>query len=179
MKYKNQIRRNGFGIAESIVSISLLFGIIIYSVYFSSLRFSNIYRSNLIRSINKEIERDIEKLKLAFWSIDYDQTSKSYKNDISYCNDFTEKIINLENWNIDPNTKNIYEQTWIPGPERSKIFKGENIKISRVLNINYPKNIYSLNKSIASINYRVQLENKNLYWLSIELIPESHSWCQT
>ena len=178
MKFKKETNLNGFGIAESIVSISLLLGIIIYSVYFSSLRFSNIYRSNLIRSINKEIERDIEKLKLEFWKIDYDETKKTYNNESIYCNNFTDKILNLASWKIDPNSENIYEQNWTPGPERSKIFSGKNIIISRILNIKSPNNIYSLNKSIASIEYVVKWESKNLYWLNIDLVPESHSWCK-
>ena len=57
------VNDKGFGLVDSILSISLLAGIITYGVYFSSLRLNTVYSSNLIRSINKEIERDIERLK--------------------------------------------------------------------------------------------------------------------
>ena len=51
---------NGFGLVDGIISLSLLAGIITYGVYFSTLRLGTVHYSNLIRSINKEIERDIE-----------------------------------------------------------------------------------------------------------------------
>ena len=65
---------NGFGLVDSILSLSLLAGIITYGVYFSSLRLSTVHSSNLIRSVNKEIERDIERLKLDLWSLFYNKT---------------------------------------------------------------------------------------------------------
>ena len=61
---KNRFNSNGFGLVDAILSLSLLAGIITYGVYFSSLRLSTVHSSNLIRSVNKEIERDIERLKI-------------------------------------------------------------------------------------------------------------------
>ena len=63
------LKKNGFGMVDSILSISLLAGVITYGIYFSSLRLGTVHSSNLIRSINKEIERDIERLKLDLWSM--------------------------------------------------------------------------------------------------------------
>ena len=79
-----------------------------------------------------------------------------------------------------PNLRIFDCTVWLkPQPNRIyKIFSGKNIIISRILNIKSPNNIYSLNKSIASIEYVVKWESKNLYWLNIDLVPESHSWCK-
>ena len=63
---KSKPNINGFGLVDSILSLTLLAGIITYGVYFSSLRLSTVHSSNLIRSVNKEIERDIERLKLIY-----------------------------------------------------------------------------------------------------------------
>ena len=64
---KDKRVKNGFGLVDSILSLGLLAGVITYGVYFSSLRLGTVHTSNLIRSINKEIERDIERLKLDLW----------------------------------------------------------------------------------------------------------------
>ena len=74
---------NGFGLVDSILSLSLLAGIITYGVYFSSLRLSTVHSSNLIRSVNKEIERDIERLKLDLWGLLYNKTEGIYDT-VSY-----------------------------------------------------------------------------------------------
>ena len=70
---KSKPLENGFGLVDAILSLTLLAGIITYGVYFSSLRLSTVHSSNLIRSINKEIERDIERLKLDLWSLFYNK----------------------------------------------------------------------------------------------------------
>ena len=70
---KSKSNNNGFGLVDSILSLTLLAGIITYGVYFSSLRLSMVHSSNLIRSVNKEIERDIERLKLDLWSLFYNK----------------------------------------------------------------------------------------------------------
>ena len=35
-----------------------------------------------------------------------------------------------------------------------------------------------LNNSIASIDYKVEWGSKNEHWLSIDIVPEAHSWCE-
>ncbi len=168
---------NGFGLADAIVSLSLLAGIITYGVYFSSLRLNTVYSSNLIRSINKEIERDIERLKLDFWSLFYDTNEKKYiisKND---CDDFSKSIINLQSLQINSSLNNRIIESWRPGPERSKVFTGDKILITREITISPPIKDELLNLSIANLNYRVEYGDKKLHWISIDLTPEAHSWC--
>ena len=75
---KNRFYNYGFGLVDAILSLTLLAGIITYGVYFSSLRLSTVYSSNLIRSVNKEIERDIERLKLDLWSLFYNENEGKY-----------------------------------------------------------------------------------------------------
>ncbi len=72
----------GFGLVDAIVSLSLLTGVITYGIYFSSLRLSTVYKTNLTTSINKEIERDIERLKSDFWGL-YFEESETCKGE--YC----------------------------------------------------------------------------------------------
>ena len=76
---KSQPNNNGFGLVDAILSLTLLAGIITYGVYFSSLRLSTVHSSNLIRSVNKEIERDIERLKLDLWSLFYNKDEGKYE----------------------------------------------------------------------------------------------------
>ena len=75
----NRFYDYGFGLVDAILSITLLSGIITYGVYFSSLRLGTVHSSNLIRSVNKEIERDIERLKLDLWSLFYNQNDGKYE----------------------------------------------------------------------------------------------------
>ena len=162
---------NGFGLVDAILSLALLSGIITYGFYFSSLRFSTLYSANLIRSINKEIERDIERLKLDFWSTSYNEDNKKYIITNNECNDFSQKIINLPS--INENVK-----SWRPGPDRSKVFSGKNVLITRELRISSPIENEFLNNSIASIDYKVNWGSKSEHWLSIDIVPEAHSWCE-
>ena len=91
---------DGFGLVDAILSLTLLAGIITYGFYFSSLRLSTLYSANLIRSINKDIERDLERLKLDFWSSYYNEDNKKYMITDNECDDFSQKIINYEHkWN--------------------------------------------------------------------------------
>ena len=69
---------SGFGLVDAIVSMSLLIGVITYGIYFSAARLNTVYNSNLTRSINKEIERDIERLKSDFWSMGFDKYDSQY-----------------------------------------------------------------------------------------------------
>ena len=69
LSFKNIKDNYGFGLVDAIVSMSLLTGVITYGIYFSSLRLSTVYDTNLTTSINKEIERDIERLKSDFWGM--------------------------------------------------------------------------------------------------------------
>ena len=169
---------NGFGMVDSILSISLLAGVITYGIYFSSLRLNTVHSSNLIRSISKEIERDIERLKLDLWSMSYDKDSGEYISSNETCSDFSEEITNLPSWVVDSSSENEMIQSWRPGQERSKVFSGGKVLITRELNISPPINNESLNNSIATLNYRVQWGENNKHWLSIDLTPEAHSWCE-
>ena len=177
----------GFGLVDAIVSMSLLTGVITYGIYFSSLRLSTVYNTNITNSINKEIERDIERLKLDFWGM-YFEESESCKGEYcledgnrlssNLCKDFTQDIIDLKSWNIQEKSSNLTLQSWKPGKKRSKIFTGEPVTISRELLISSPLDEPLLNKTIASISYRVIWSDKNIHWLSILMSPEAHSWCE-
>lgn len=165
------IKEDGFGLVDSILSLALLAGIITYGFYFSSLRLSTVYSANLIRSINKEIERDLERLKLDFWSSYYNKDKKNYMINNDECDDFSQKIINLPNINA-------MVKSWRPGPDRGKVFTGKNVLITRELQISSPVKNEFLNNSIASIDYTVNWGSKNEHWLSIDIVPEAHSWCE-
>ena len=164
-------KEDGFGLVDAILSLTLLAGIITYGFYFSSLRLSTLYSANLIRSINKEIERDLERLKLDFWSSYYNEDNKKYMITDNECDDFSQKIINLPNING-------MVKAWRPGPDRAKVFTGKNVLITRELQISSPIENEFLNNSIASIDYKVEWGSKNEHWLSIDIVPEAHSWCE-
>ena len=177
----------GFGLVDAIVSMSLLVGVITYGIYFSSLRLSTVYKTNLTTSINKEIERDIERIKSDFWGMYFEQ-SESCQGEYcltnggrlssDLCKDFTQDIFDLKSWNIEGKSSNIRVQSWKPSGKRSKVFTGKPITISRELIINSPLEEQFLNKTIANINYRVIFPNKNIHWISILIAPEAHSWCE-
>ena len=176
-RVKNE-NNKGFGLVDSILSISLLAGIITYGVYFSSLRLNTVYSSNLIRSINKEIERDIERLKLDLWSLNYDKNNKKYLVNETDCLDFTDNIIALPSWKTEINSGSDFVQSWRPGAERSKVFSGKKVIITRKLNMTSPVENESLNNSIATITYGVEWGGNKKNWMSIDLSPEAHSWCE-
>ena len=175
---KNRINNNGFGLVDAILSITLLSGIITYGVYFSSLRLSTVHSSNLIRSVNKEIERDLERLKLDLWSLFYNQNEGKYELSDLECSDLAANIINLPSWNTQGNTSGQISQSWRPGEERSKVFSGNKVLITRELSISPPIDDESLNNSIGTINYRVEWGVENKHWLSIDLGAEAHGWCE-
>tara|TARA_Y100001968_G_scaffold255545_1_gene241700 strand:- start:115 stop:714 length:600 start_codon:yes stop_codon:yes gene_type:complete len=177
----------GFGLVDAIVSMSLLTGVITYGIYFSSLRLSTVYDTNLVTSINKEIERDIERLKSDFWSM-YFEENETCKGEYclengdhlssNTCDDFTQDIVNLKSWNIQGKSSNIKTQSWKPSATRGKVFTGQPVTISREMTVNSPLDYDFLNKTIASISYRVIWSNKNIQWLNILMSPEAHSWCK-
>ncbi len=178
---------SGFGLVDAIVSLSLLFGVLTYGIYFSSLRLNTVYQTNLTRSINKEIQRDIEKLKSELWSMDFDEETSQYdwcqgdfEKCIATCESSGNKILENENgsWYLEGNNESDNIQSWTPSGERSKVFQGEPVLISRELNLKSPLSDPSLNQSISSISYRIQWGNKNIHWVSIYLTPEAHSWCK-
>ena len=177
-KVFNYYREAGFGLVDSILSLTLLAGIIIYGVYFSSLRLNTVHSSNLIRSINKEIERDIERLKLDLWSLNYNKEDGIYSLSEEECEDFTDSIINLPSWQKSSDSQGQITQSWRPGPDRSKVFSGRTVSITRELKMSSPSIYQPLNNSIATIDYRVQWGANNQHWLSIDLAAESHSWCK-
>ena len=174
---KGKYIKNGFGLVDSILSLSLLAGVITYGVYFSSLRLSTVHSSNLIRSINKEIERDIERLKLDLWTMSYDDSEGKYFLSTNQCDDFSEDFLNLPSWQIN-NSGNEMIQSWRPGKERSKVFSGEKVLITRKLNVSSPIDNEALNNSIGTIDYKVEWGGQSQHWLSIDLSPEAHSWCE-
>tara|TARA_Y100001968_G_scaffold250495_1_gene235559 strand:+ start:25 stop:594 length:570 start_codon:yes stop_codon:yes gene_type:complete len=167
----------GFGLVDAIVSMSLLAAVITYGIYFSSLRLSTVYDANLIRSINKEIDRDIERLKSDFWSMYFIESQGKYSLTRNQCADFTEQIVDLESWKLEDNPFNRMIQSWRPDAKRSKVFTGQSVLITRELKITTPLDQQVLNKSIAKIGYRVQWGKKNIHWLSISLGPDAHAWC--
>ena len=175
---KSKAQNNGFGLVDAILSLTLLAGIITYGVYFSSLRLSTVYSSNLIRSINKEIERDIERLKLDLWSLFYNREEGKYEFIDNECSDIALNIINLPSWNTQLNTTGQFSQSWRPGQERSKVFSGNKVLITRELLVSSPVNDQNLNTSIGTLNYRVKWGLENKHWLSIDLGTEAHSWCK-
>ena len=175
---KNYYENQGFSLVDAILSLTLLAGIITYGVYFSSLRLGTVYSANLIRSINKEIERDIERLKLDLWSLNYDKEEGKYTFSEEECDDLTENIINLPSWVINNSLENQTIQSWRPGSERSKVFTGQKVLITRELDISEPIDDQTLNNSIATINYRVEWGENNKHWLSIDLGSEFHGWCE-
>ena len=175
---KNRFDNYGFGLVDAILSLTLLAGIITYGVYFSSLRLSTVHSSNLIRSVNKEIERDIERLKLDLWSLFYNKNERKYELTDLECSDLASNIINLPSWNTQPNTKGLFSQSWRPGEERSKVFSGNKVLITRELSISTPVDDEFLNTSVGTLNYRVEWGVENKHWLSINLGAEAHSWCE-
>ena len=176
--YKSQPNNNGFGLVDAILSLTLLAGIITYGVYFSSLRLSTVHSSNLIRSVNKEIERDIERLKLDLWSLFYNKKARRYEFSDDECSDMALNITNLPSWNTQSNTTGELIQSWRPGEERSKVFGGNKVLITRELAVSPPVNDQTLNTSIGTINYSVEWGLENKHWLSIDLGAEAHSWCE-
>ena len=187
LSFKNINDNLGFGLVDAIVSMSLLIGVITYGIYFSTLRLSTVFNTNLTASINKEIERDIERLKSDFWGM-YFEESEDCKGEYclsngdrlysNLCADFTQDIVNLDSWNIEEKSSNLLIQSWKPGSKRSKVFTGEPVTISRELLINSPLDEQFLNKTIASINYRAIWSDKNIHWLSILMTPEANGWCE-
>ena len=175
---KAQTNNNGFGLVDAILSLTLLSGIITYGVYFSSLRLSTVHSSNLIRSVNKEIERDIERLKLDLWSLFYNKEEGKYEFSDYECSDIALNIINLPSWNTQTDTTSQLSQSWRPGEERSKVFSGNKVLITRELLVSPPVNDQTLNNSIGTLNYRVEWGLENKHWLSIDLGAEAHSWCK-
>ena len=175
---KRRPNNSGFGLVDAILSLTLLFGIITYGVYFSSLRLSTVHSANLIRSVNKEIERDIERLKLDLWSLFYNENKGKYELSDLECADLASNIINLPSWNTQSNTSGQMSQSWRPGEERSKVFSGNKVLITRELSISSPIDDISLNNSIGTVNYRVEWGVENKHWLSIDLGAEAHGWCK-
>ena len=184
---KKFTRNNGFGLVDAIVSVTLLAGVIAYGIYFSSVRLGTVYNSNLTNAINKEIERDIERLKSDFWGLFFEESedckggyclSNGQPISQSICSDFTQDIVDLDSWNIEKKSTNAVTQSWRPGSRRSKVLSQQPVTISRTLTIQAPLNEQYLNKTIASISYRVQWLENNIHWLNISISPEAHSWCE-
>ena len=110
----------------------------------------------------------------------YQQKENEGKYELSdlECSDLAANIINLPSWNTQSNTSGQMIQSWRPGEERSKVFTGNKVLITRELSISTPIDNESLNNSIGTLNYRVEWGSENKHWLSIDLTAEAHSWCE-
>ena len=179
---------SGFGLVDSIVSISLLGIVLSYSIYFVTKRMDLLFSSNINRSINKEIKRDIDLLRSDMWSMALDTTKKKYLIDQNSCIDISGKILSLPNWNINvtrpglnspapPSGDDERIQYWWPDQEKGKIFKGRGVLIVRELVVKSFNKNNNLDQNISNINYRVKWNDNNLHWISIDLGVEAHSWC--
>ncbi len=178
----------GFGLVDSIVSISLLGIVLSYSIYFVTKRMDLLFSSNIYRSINKEIKRDIDLLKSDLWAMGLDTAKKKYIFEENYCIDISGKILGLPNWKIretrpgtnspiPPSGDNERTQYWWPDQEKGKIFKGRGVLIVRELVVKSFNKNNNLDQNISNINYRVKWNNNNIHWISIDLGAEAHSWC--
>ncbi len=188
LKSKNNIIQDGFGLVDAIVSILLLGGVVTYGVYFSTQRLNTVYQSTLIGAVNKEIQRDIERLKLELWSMNFNNNG-TYQLAEEDCLDITDNILTMPGWKIvstrpypssppPPSVDNEMVQYWWPDSTRSKVFKGRKVLIVRELEVQQPSQRISMDSSIASVGYRVQWADKNIHWLSILLSSEAHGWCK-
>ena len=186
--YLKKNNSSGFGLVDSIVSISLLGIVLSYSIYFVTKRMDLLFRSNIKRSINKEIKRDIDLLRSDMWSMALDTTKKKYLIDQNSCIDISGKILSLPNWDINvtrpglnspapPSGDDERIQYWWPDQEKGKIFKGRGVLIVRELVVKSFNKNNNLDQNISNINYRVKWNDNNLHWISIDLGVEAHSWC--
>ena len=186
--YFKKIHSSGFGLVDSIVSISLLGIVLSYSIYFVTKRMDLLFSSNIIRSINKEIKRDIDLLRSDMWAMGLDTTQKKYLFEGNSCIDISKKILELPNWDINgirpginspapPTSDDERIQYWWPDEEKGKVFKGRSVLIVRELAVKSFNKNNNLDQNISNINYRVKWENNNVHWISIDLGAEAHSWC--
>ena len=183
-----KIHSSGFGLVDSIVSISLLGIVLSYSIYFVTKRMDLLFSSNITRSINKEIKRDIDLLRSDMWAMGLDTTQKKYLFEGNSCIDISKKILGLPNWDINgirpginspapPTPDDERIQYWWPDEEKGKVFKGRGVLIVRELDVKSFNKNNNLDKNISNINYRVKWNNNNVHWISIDLGAEAHSWC--
>ena len=107
----------------------------------------------------------------------YDDSEGKYFLSTNQCDDFSEDFLNLPSWQIN-NSGNEMIQSWRPGKERSKVFSGEKVLITRKLNVSSPIENEALNNSIGTIDYKVEWGGQSRHWLSIDLSLEAHSWCE-
>ena len=180
---------DGFGLAETIMSITLLTFITTYGLYFVSLRQRNLFKANLNNAISDEIRRDIEKLKSELWYQHYNppqgNTSAFYSIGLSpsqptyYCKNILRTFTQLPSWRNRRWTPGSNQSSY-SGQKRNKIFSGRSVTIERNVTAQRPFNIGSdmtFDRSIAEITYIVILNNNREEWTSIQLSSEAHSWC--
>ena len=186
--YLKKIYSSGFGLVDSIVSISLLGIVLSYSIYFVTKRMDLLFSSNITRSINKEIKRDIDLLRSDMYAMGLDTTQKKYLFGGNSCIDISKKILGLPNWDINgirpginspapPTPDDERIQYWWPDEEKGKVFKGRGVLIVRELDVKSFNKNNNLDLNISNINYRVKWNNNNVHWISIDLGAEAHSWC--
>ena len=181
--------KKGFGLAETIMSLSMLTFITTYALYFVSIRQKNLYNANLNNAINDEIRRDIEKLKSELWYQHYNppQGNKSayYSIGISnsqptyYCKNILRTFTQMPSWRNRVWTPGSSSSTY-SGQKRNKIFTGRSVTIERRVEAWRPFNVgtdISFDRSIAEITYNVTYNSKTEEWTSIQLSSEAHSWC--
>ena len=186
--YFKKILSSGFGLVDSIVSVSLLGIVLSYSIYFVTKRMDLLFSSNITRSINKEIKRDIDLLRSDMWAMGIDTSKKKYIFEGNSCIDISKKILGLPNWDINgirpginspapPTRDDERIQYWWPDEEKGKVFKGRGVLIVRELDVKSFNKNNNLDQNISNINYRVKWNNNNVHWISIDLGAEAHSWC--
>ena len=186
--YLNKNYSSGFGLVDSIVSISLLGIVLSYSIYFITKRMDLLFSSNIYRSINKEIKRDIDLLRSDMWAMGLDTNKKKYLIEQNSCIDISGKILGLPNWDINsirpgpnspaaPSGDDQRIQYWWPDKDKAKIFKGRGVLLVRELVVKSFNKNNNLDRNVANINYRVKWNGTNIHWVSIDLGAEAHSWC--
>ncbi len=129
---------------------------------------------------SKESKERTEKMSLQErkQNVRYIEAKKEYELSDLECSDLAANIINLPSWNTQSNSLGQIRQSWRPGEERSKVFSGNKVLITRELLISPPVDDESLNNSIGTLNYIVEWGVENKHWLSIDLSAEAHSWCK-
>ena len=175
--------KKGFGLTENILSSSLLISLVTFSMYFISFRHKVMFNANLNGAINDEIKRDIEVIQSELLNYKVNDSSKidtNYEN----CNeDILFTIRNLNSWNPDE---------WNPGSNKdtregqikNKIFKGNKVKIRRIVKRGNPLladiEEPEIDTSIVNIQYLVKLDKNEenwRIWSNVVLSNELKSYC--
>tara|TARA_B100000212_G_scaffold216632_1_gene163914 strand:- start:454 stop:1035 length:582 start_codon:yes stop_codon:yes gene_type:complete len=175
--------KKGFGLAENILSSSLLITLVTFSMYFISIRHKVMFNANLNGAINDEIKRDIEVIQSELLNYKVNNSSEIDNNSENCNEDILFTIRNLNSWN--PNE-------WNPGSNKdtrdgqikNKIFKGNKVKIRRIAKSGNPLladiEEPEIDTSIVNIQYSVKLDKNEenwQIWSNVLLSNELKSYC--